>query len=212
MPLQKTSHSLRFVGDYLAPELFPEEAKYRRYSEKRSYVSNVMDSLAARDALFLTDVSNQPRNMIALANDVINGVSVSDAADGQMVAAPLPPSLAGYKVKIKSMNGQPLKWKGGREAGRAYGGETIKEKHDLMEDWFWTSDSQEEDLPVSQAWQALRQLGQHCRNAPSAKSRELNWKIEEVKPPGYDEAFTEDGDGEVKPMVEEKGLRRKRAS
>jgi len=195
MGLAKTSRALKYIGDYQAPDLFPDEARYRRYSEKRAYVAERLGDLASRDALFLTDLANQPRNLIALANDVIHGVAISDSADGRLVSAAVPPSLAGYQVTVKSMDGKPLRWKGGREAVRTYGGDSIRDKHQIFEDFYWESDKDQERLSVQHAWQALRQNGKHCRHAPSEGSRRINWTIEEVKPAGYDEYFSGMSDG-----------------
>ena len=205
MGLIKTSHSKKFIGDYTAPDLFPEESRYSGYSEKRAYVAARLDELASRRALFLTDMANQPRNLIALANDVIHGVKISDSADGQMVSEPLPHHLSTYSVTIKTLDGKPLKWKGGREPTRAYGGDSIKEKHSLHEDYFWESEDAQESLGVAMAWQCLRQQGKHCKHAPSAKSRALNWKVEELKPEGYDDVFN---GGEEKPSDGARGMRR----
>lgn len=207
MALRKTSHSSKFVGDYQAPELFPEEDRFKRYQEKRAYVERELSRLAENHALFLTDVANQPRGMVSLANEVFNGIKIADGGDTE-VKADVPPSLRSMRVKLQSMDGKPLAWKGGREAARAYGGDNIRQKQNLFEDFFYESDNAEETLDVEMAWKALRFCGEHCRHAPSGLSRKINWRIREVKPDGYDAYFS--GDGLSASTEPQQGLRKRR--
>jgi hypothetical protein len=211
MSPKKFYPSGKTANSHLPPDLFPEFDRYRTEAARRRYVQDIMVNLARNDALFLTDLMNLGGDIVRISHEIIMGVRVDMDAGGHHVRADIPSEINRFKPHIKSMNGKPMEWKGGREVARQYSpgyGKHGTKPQDIYEDYWYGTETGEDDFIIQDAWFALKQAGKFCALAPSSRIQGKKWRMEEIPPPGYDAFFAGESD---EPEAKQKGPKKMKA-
>lgn len=172
---------------YSVPELFPQIHRYVG-PRRRQYVEETMVELAKAGTLCVTDLMNQAQPVADLAGQVILGQEIIDHK--QKLGKRVPRELSTYQVRVRSLNGETVKWCRDMvpgapiQKGRAeyYDGQDKPlAAYRVMEEWV---DTEQCDvmLDLPDAWLCLRQTGKFCRRCPREARQAKEWKCEEVRP------------------------------
>lgn len=176
--------------DYEPPLLFTKRGHYVGPRALREYVKNEMIAMAEDGTLRVTDLCNQGPTIRDAVGMVLYGVALEGssphtARPGQSI----PRELLNYRVKIKSIKGDTIKWKDGVEEyatlkppGRAsfFDGQGSDQDLMLKRDVWIDSEVTEDDFDLPTAWKILNQYGKHCRPAKRSGLQDKYWKYEEV--------------------------------
>lgn len=169
---------IRWFMKKYAKDLFPQLDVYRDYWEKREYVESVLIGLANKGALFLTDIANQPRAMAKdLAGQVLCGTMIQD---NRYTDAPVPPELEDYRVKIKPVGDNNIRYEHSwKIVGKLQNNLPMLEK--VYREPRVGKDGTA-SFTVSEAWKALWRYGKEVRPAKSSNLQAKLWRYEEVRP------------------------------
>lgn len=164
--------------------LFKDYNLYNRRPKLRRYVKEVLVEKALANELCVTDLllhPNKPIHFRDLIGEVICGVEVVDEGQQQ---ADIPEELRNYKVRLKPYgNYKTVKWKKGRYAKDSFfdDGEQVRLYDDVYAE---LEPGKDGTVTVSlyDAWCALQQYGKDVAYATKPSQREMNWRLEEVRP------------------------------
>jgi hypothetical protein len=171
--------------DYDPPNLFPLEDDYTTRAALRHYVDQRLLEMATSGELSITDLHNQSPACSEAAGMAILGQRFDEQSKTMVLDTPAPMSLQTYMVKIKSVHGDPIKYKIGREPkGNTIGAprrdHSAIEAQVKYEDVWAVSDKKEVEVPLPEAWRIMHQNGKYCRPAPRPGLQRKYWLYEEV--------------------------------
>ena len=104
---------------YDAPNQFPDSEKYSNVEDLRDYIQMELVKLAREGTLSVTDIQNQSEKEWTIAGMVILGQRIGPESQ-QMIVDPssVPPELKQYIVRIRSLQGKTIRWKGSMARSR----------------------------------------------------------------------------------------------
>ena len=192
---------MRTHSHYDVPDLFPDFYRKPTMPARRKAMTAQLVELAERNALYVTDLFQLPHAQKELAGQILLGQGIDD--NGTPVNHPLPPALAKYTVRIRSlfpgwtisydMPGQTatgltlvgdsrFQLQAEAENGGAF---NILEKNHVA------TGKTKMDLPLPDAWMCLKEHGKYCKRVIREVNRGKYWKCEEVRPEAKPEPITE---------------------
>ncbi len=140
-----------------------------------------LTQLAENDELSITEIHNLPDRIRDTCGMIILGQEWEyGSSPRKMVVNPdsIPEIIKNYKIRIKSVNGDTIKWKKGKELAR---NKMFKSGQvAIFEDVWVDSEMAEGDFSCADAWKILHQAGKYCRRASRQELRERYWKYEEI--------------------------------
>lgn len=184
----RARHGIDAVS-YEPARLFPEFYRMNTDHARWDYCARELERMARDGTLYLTDVLLQPDRIRDTASDVIMGVMLINRTQ-----QPRRPSvfLESYKVRIRSLTGENIKWERGIVPGESIGkGATTGlgiERADApiavhrAESEVEELESTDAMLTLREAMFCLKQAGKYVRRAKSARLQATQWKYEEVRP------------------------------
>lgn len=144
-------------------------------------VNKILCELARKNELWLTEIENQG-DISCIARIVLCGYTIME---GKFVLIPYPKELENYRVKIKSLNGEPIRYKIGISK---YTDIIDGQKVSLYKDDFEEITLDNEGcilVPIPEAIMILEQNGKHFRVSGNSHYRKKVWTCEEVHPLDY---------------------------
>lgn len=165
--------------------VFPLFNTLKSYTDQYNYVHDVLCELARNKALWLTELMHQNDiNSRTVAMYVLTGVTIVDKS--MTFVGGLPPDLANYRVKIKSLiteSPSSITWKEGvkpytsNKRGIIKYIDHIKIIDPDKDGFFYVS--------IPTAIKILGQSGRNFRKAKSTRMQKKVWKCEEVMPENH---------------------------
>lgn len=165
----------------------------------REYLLRRMVTLASENDLRVTDLLLQPRLIKDTCAMIIMGLRWrrgSDPPEMEMAPGDIPRELRDYRVKVKSLDGQTVRWKKGLEevAGNSTIYDGVAHKATCanadgspvrgVEEVTIDTEETEATLSLVEAWEVLRQKGKFCisvRGVPTEERGKV-WRVEEIFP------------------------------
>jgi len=139
------------------------------------YVRSRMTELASLNQLSLTACFNQPSNMKNCCSEVLHGHRIRSGE--QFTHEEIPVEIESFKVRLKNLTGQPIKYKVDVVPGprRPYKNGYVQPCKPIYKEF----PAGEFETDVRTAWRLLSTVGKDCVY-PGDKN--VMWKVEELAP------------------------------
>lgn len=93
------------LAEYLPPVLFPEIGTYRDSGQQRLYVLQMIDDMAERKDLCVTDMLAQPAKIRNLCGRIIFGIDINpDSMREERAERDLAPETMAYRVRVECIS------------------------------------------------------------------------------------------------------------
>lgn len=104
----KITYGGEALAEYLPPVLFPEIGTYRDSGQQRLYVLQMIDDMAARKDLCVTDMLAQPAKIRNLCGRIIFGIDINpDSMREERAERDLAPETMAYRVRLECITDNP---------------------------------------------------------------------------------------------------------